>query len=172
MAVKWMLSSPTLLLSTCYFCRSPAAADPQVGRGADLCWTETGRGAGEGLQVHVPRGWGGVCLSARVWVPQTPQHLPSRPEGVRLWWGQGADDSRCIHQGTLLDIQFLANVPNTFQFLVFSTLLASILIILYLLAVVRITHCSHVFHGYEVMYFSMRKSFLLCRHKLFKYMYF
>ena len=36
--------------------RSPAAPHPQVGRGAHLCWAETGRGAGEGLQVHVPRG--------------------------------------------------------------------------------------------------------------------
>lgn len=40
-----------------------------------------------------------LCWVSWLWPPAPAQHLPSWPEDLRLWWGQGADDGCCFCQG-------------------------------------------------------------------------
>ena len=55
--------------------RAPVAADPEVGWGAYPVWPAPGRGAGQGLPYHLPRGRGRVCLSPGIRVPAASQHI-------------------------------------------------------------------------------------------------
>ena len=92
-----------------------AAADSEVGRRADSGRTETGRGAGPSVPLHVPWRWGGVRLSPRLWLPQTAQHLPPWSQGVCLGRGPCTDDCCCLHQGRFLLIRHYLYVSITYQ---------------------------------------------------------